>query len=306
LKKIKLQNTLLREDRQDYIDLGIVCYGSFLYATTKLSSLQRLRVFGKISMRSIITPQYFELSHVKLALAIRGYAIDNGAWLCHKKNEKFPTYKFLQICEELGSGADWVALPDVVGDGLQTLKKIDFWHRKVKEKTDCPQLIVWQDGMTKEDIEDFLKDGLGVFVGGTTEGKLKNFSWISELCKKHNVWCHMGRVNTMKRIKLAYSAGVDSFDGSGFSQFPHMTQYVYNMMTANKQQLRFFRSKLPFISKDKNWIKYRNERLKGMNYTIKDLEDFYTTTLGIDTSYIGLPKGFPREQFKILINSGRS
>lgn len=301
----KAKKGLFRESFQDYRDLGIVGYGSFLYMNTGESNVQRLRTFSKISMRSIITPQYFEINGVKEALAIRGFAIDNGAWLCYKKDEPFPTEKFFKLCSEFGVAADWVAIPDVVGNGAKTLSKLDFWIKEIKARTQAPLLLVWQDGMTLKDIEPYLQDGIGVFIGGTTEGKLSNMKWISKACYEHKVWCHLGRVNSAKRVKSATSVWIDSFDGSGFSQFPHMTQYIKNIIDENSRQLRFFKRNNPIRSKGKKWIKTFDDRVDLLNVDKQKLLKFYQDSLKVDTAWVSLPKGYKKSLFPILNGSDR-
>ena len=59
------------------------------------------------------------------------------------------------------------------GDGSKTLSRLDYWIEQIRLRSSAPLLLVWQDGMTLGDIEPYLKDGIGVFIGGTTEGKTK-------------------------------------------------------------------------------------------------------------------------------------
>jgi hypothetical protein len=57
-----------------------------------------------------------------------------------------------------------------------------------------------------------------VFVGGSTnwkEGPLV-LPFIAEE-KRQGKWVHVGRVNSLRRIKRFAELGADSFDGSGFS-----------------------------------------------------------------------------------------
>lgn len=57
-----------------------------------------------------------------------------------------------------------------------------------------------------------------LFLGGSTEWKLSDAAHaLTDLAHEHGKWVHMGRVNTMKRIFLAASWGIDSVDGTTVS-----------------------------------------------------------------------------------------
>lgn len=118
----------------------------------------------------------------------------------------------------------WVVCPDVVADARGTLAMFDAWQGEVKE---CgqPVAFVGQDG-----IED-----LGVpwdqfdcwFVGGSTRWKLSRASMdlIGE-AKTRGKLAHMGRVNSLRRMRVAYDAGCDSVDGSSASRWGD--KYIYH------------------------------------------------------------------------------
>jgi hypothetical protein len=80
-------------------------------------------------------------------------------------------------------------------------------------------MIAVQDGFAPWHIARFLGPGVGIFVGGSTEWKLATMAEWSRLAHTFGAKCHVGRVNTGRRVKLCDIAGVDSFDGSGPSRF---------------------------------------------------------------------------------------
>jgi len=54
-----------------------------------------------------------------------------------------------------------------------------------------------------------------LFIGGTTAWKLSEA--VYQLCqeaKRRGKWVHMGRVNSLRRMRLAESFGCDSADGT--------------------------------------------------------------------------------------------
>jgi len=60
---------------------------------------------------------------------------------------------------------------------------------------------------------------VGIFVGGDTAFKLGTMPLWGGMAREMGRWCHVGRVNTQKRIKDCYMAGVTSFDGTSASMF---------------------------------------------------------------------------------------
>jgi hypothetical protein len=104
-------------------------------------------------------------------------------------------------------GALFVAVPDVVADHQATLRRWKRWRGVVDR---WPAAFVAQDGCLE--VPD---DADALFIGGSTEWKL------SEAARRliDDRWCHMGRVNTHRRLRLAKSWGVDSVDGSSMAMF---------------------------------------------------------------------------------------
>ena len=262
-----------------YKELDIVPYGSHLTAIVTPSNAQRLRVFRMFGMRSIITPMHWckaENFNRNLALSLTGYAIDNGAFLCEKYNLPFPTEDFIALCKEWGHGADWIAIPDVFGDGPETLKQLPKWIKTIRSVSpESRLLLVWQDGMTLEHIKPFLADGIGVFVGGTTEGKLSNMAWISKACNDFGVWCHIGRVNTKKRVRLCKEVKAHSFDGSGWSMFICTLRHILMIMHEDRRNLSslLYTKNLTDNMLD-YWLKNRPTRQKILTITTKQMEDY--------------------------------
>lgn len=60
---------------------------------------------------------------------------------------------------------------------------------------------------------------LGIFIGGSTEWKLATARTWGLLAIERAAWCHMGRVNSTRRIGVCLGAGIHSFDGSSASRF---------------------------------------------------------------------------------------
>lgn len=106
----------------------------------------------------------------------------------------------------------FLVVPDKPFDAEGTIQRFEQWHKHVSS-VGRPVAFVTQDGMGTEDVP--WGDIDAVFVGGSTEWKTGHESGalISE-AQRRGKWCHMGRVNSLRRLQAAYSMGCDSVDGT--------------------------------------------------------------------------------------------
>lgn len=151
------------------------------------------------------------------------YAIDNGAWSAHQSRRPFDSAAFVGLVEAKGAGADFVVVPDVVGDGAASLAMSIAWLPWLRWRLPWPGprlLIPVQNGMGCEDVAHLLDERHGVFVGGDTDWKLRTMRTWGGLTRSLGAHLHVGRVNTQRRVRLCQDAGADSFDGSGVVRFP--------------------------------------------------------------------------------------
>jgi hypothetical protein len=163
-----------------------------------------------------------------------GYALDNGAYVYWKKGIDFKEKPFLEDIEFYGAGADFIVLPDIVHEWERSLELSHKWIDRLKEFRLC---LVAHQGMTRKHLEPFCKDGIGIFIGGTLEYKLSSINWISSLCGKYKVICHVGRVNTRKRIEYCVNNGAHSFDGSGPARFYHTARITTHRLCLYEHDL---------------------------------------------------------------------
>lgn len=154
------------------------------------------------------------------------YAIDNGAysaWDAHRRGKRstplLDKHLFIRIVITLGPFADFVVVPDIVQGGAESLALSLRWLPWVLLRT-RRALIAVQDGMTAEQIGPHLNERVGVFVGGGDKFKETSTPMWAVLARSRGAYCHVGRVNTRRRINIAAAAGVDSFDGTSVTQFP--------------------------------------------------------------------------------------
>lgn len=154
------------------------------------------------------------------------YGLDNGAWTAFQRGEPFDVPAFVRAVTLLGRGADWIVLPDIVMGGARSLALSMRWLRRFRRAgllKVCRVLIAVQNGMERgvllARIKRLLGRRVGIFVGGDTDWKLATMRMWARLARRLGAICHVGRVNTARRIRACEVAGVDSFDGSSASKF---------------------------------------------------------------------------------------
>jgi hypothetical protein len=109
--------------------------------------------------------------------------------------------------------------PDVMGDAAATLALSAPMFAPIRS-LGYPVALVAQDGLKELDIPWPRFDAL--FIGGTTEWKLgMAAAGIVREAKRRGVWVHMGRVNSLRRMKYAESIGCDSADGTVLKHDPN-------------------------------------------------------------------------------------
>jgi hypothetical protein len=142
------------------------------------------------------------------------FAIDNGAWSAFKSGETWKADSFIAVVASHGASADFIVAPDVVGQGDLSSDLSMQWIPRLRGI--APIYFAMQDGHDSDVISEAHSAGFsGVFVGGTTAWKLDNMGWIAGASHDHGMRCHVGRVNSARRIHRCIEAGADSCDGSG-------------------------------------------------------------------------------------------
>jgi hypothetical protein len=140
------------------------------------------------------------------------WAADNG---CYSQGEAFQLSVYLAWLGKLQPLAHkclFAVAPDVLGNAMAT------WERSAPVLPTLRRLgykaaLVAQDG-----IEDLCLDWEAfdvLFMGGTTKYKLSETAYaVIREAKLMGKWCHMGRVNSRRRLVAAAVSGYDSADGT--------------------------------------------------------------------------------------------
>lgn len=108
--------------------------------------------------------------------------------------------------------------PDVVGDATATLALSAPMFARIRAAGYRAALVA-QDGLEALPVpwDDF--DAL--FIGGTTRWKLSEAAHeLAAEAKRRGKWLHMGRVNSLRRVRIAKAMGCDSVDGT-YLRFRH-------------------------------------------------------------------------------------
>jgi hypothetical protein len=102
--------------------------------------------------------------------------------------------------------------PDVVGDAAATLALSAPMFAPIRA-LGYPVAFVGQDG--QEHLPVPWNDFDVLFLGGTTAWKLGPAAeGLAREAKRRGKWVHMGRVNSLRRMRYAESIGCDSADGT--------------------------------------------------------------------------------------------
>ena len=139
------------------------------------------------------------------------YALDNGAfgaWVNKRPFDESAWSNLLEWAKNSGQPPLWVLVPDVVADKDATLAS---WKRfaPIAAGYGWPLAFAVQDGMCPADVPS---DADVIFVGGTTEWKWANAHRFGDRFNR----VHIGRVNSLKLLRLAKNARAESCDGTGW------------------------------------------------------------------------------------------
>lgn len=147
------------------------------------------------------------------------FAIDNGAWPAFKNNLPFDWEGFQSLVDMHGAAADFVVIPDIVAGGTASMEFSKQWIDRLKHF----HLILFavQDGMSTGDVGAILRrhENMGIFLGGSTEWKLKTMYGWGMVAHALGRYYHVGRVNSVRRIRLCAEAGAHSIDGTSATMF---------------------------------------------------------------------------------------
>lgn len=116
------------------------------------------------------------------------------------------------------SGVIFATVPDVVGDWRGTRSRWDEYRYAVDH---LPAAYVLQDDQPCGSVPWDELDA--VFIGGSTEYKLSpDARALCDEAHERGKWVHMGRVNSLGRLRVAMDWGCDSVDGNFLAFGPNI------------------------------------------------------------------------------------
>lgn len=137
------------------------------------------------------------------------WILDNGMFT--KKNSIKDIFVYMRRMRKYKHNCKFVVCPDEVGNALMT----QYYYRQFSWRIKAmgwPVAFVAQDGQESYELPQIVD---AVFIGGTTKWKLSRGADICiEQAKRRQLWVHVGRVNSKKRILHFWKRGVDSVDGT--------------------------------------------------------------------------------------------
>jgi hypothetical protein len=159
------------------------------------------------------------------------WVAENGCYTDFTQQREFDAKRFAKFVRWIAIQPilpQWVALPDIVMGGEASLSRsVQWlrWLRRVPTLAATRFMLVVQNGMDMcprmmARIRAIVGPRVGIFVGGDTDWKLGTMAFWSWLAHALGAVCHVGRVNSAKRIEAVGDAGADSFDGSSVARFP--------------------------------------------------------------------------------------
>ncbi len=186
---------------------------------TRTGTRRNLDALQSAGWRLLLTPDSLRATAMRRQRWTDGtlapFALDNGAWSCFTRGVAWDAGRFRACVAAVGAAADWIVLPDIVAGGLASLSLSVSWLAELPGRV----LLPVQDGMAPEDVRSYVGGRVGLFVGGSTDWKLRTLRAWGRLARERQAWLHVGRVNTARRIGLCGDAGVHSFDGTSASRF---------------------------------------------------------------------------------------
>jgi len=144
-------------------------------------------------------------------------ALDNGAF-GNRDRHIFNEFPFMFAINEIlfrkrWDQLDFIACPDIVAGGLKSLEFSMDWVKRLQ----CDKLyLVIQDGMTPDDVEPYLENFKGLFIGGSMPWKLSVIEKFTKFAHSHEKRIHVGQIGRLELLNQCKVLGVDSVDSTSF------------------------------------------------------------------------------------------
>jgi hypothetical protein len=180
-------------------------------------TLRALRAAGRGNVGQLLSPK----ASNRIIPGMH-WAVDNGSY------SGFDAVQFAKLLSrrEGQPRCLWVAAPDRPCDARRTLQLYRIWREYLNSRL-WPIALVLQNG--QESLELPWNELSAVFIGGNTAWKLSRAAAdLASEAKGRGLSVHMGRVNSLRRLRAAANMGCDSVDGGCMSMFPDRWIALYS------------------------------------------------------------------------------
>jgi len=155
------------------------------------------------------------------------WCADNGCYTGGTNWKPDHWWSWLQRHAPHAEQCAFATAPDVLGDAAATLDRAAPWLPRIRQ-LGYPAGYVAQDGITDTSIPWDSFDVL--FIGGTDAFKFSaDAITTAAQAKARGKWVHCGRINSLRRWRIAAAIGCDSADGTFLKYAPD--QNMVRLMT---------------------------------------------------------------------------
>jgi len=152
-------------------------------------------------------------------------AFDNDAYSV-KEGEQWNEDTWLKMLDKMEKDKvkpEWVLVPDVVGDKRATLANF-FLYREAISRRGWPVAMSVCEGMKPQEIPSTVDI---IFVGGkSSKWKFESLPMWTQAFPR----VHVGRVNSLEKLKLCKELGVESVDGTHWFRFRKPEEYLQDFI----------------------------------------------------------------------------
>lgn len=144
------------------------------------------------------------------------FGIDNGCYASTWTPKMW--LRHIEKYRPLQDQVMFAVVPDLVADAPGTRVRWERWGPVVRGLGYRTAYVAQND----VDLDDVPWDEIDVwFTGGTTAWKLSEEAAVAmERARSLGKWTHMGRVNSLRRLRFAAAQGYDSVDGTYVTYSP--------------------------------------------------------------------------------------
>lgn len=150
------------------------------------------------------------------------YMVDNGAFYCWQKKKDFDKTAFLKMLDRVTtfrSAPDFAVCPDILAGGRRSLDFSIEWAHGGRLPAEWAWYVAVQDGMIPATLTEVVAYFKGIFLGGSSEWKMRTMHEWALFARSNAVKFHVGRVNSLSRgFYAAKVCRADSFDGTSWSR----------------------------------------------------------------------------------------